>query len=281
MEIANEGIFSNFFTKVMGRKEKADTMHHGSGKPMTFNDMANTSDPRPHNYRELSNKLKEMYPTECEKEFKLRKDYLKEIMRVIPKLNKEFAKYCVETKDYFEIDRKMLNGIINEDDDYYPLYMDAVLPNSFPETADMSWYSPNDFIVPICGLNIYDLDNIAPKLNSQVTLDTSSYRDNDLRIIFWDIMKRVESFIDKNLSNSQCYGGIYFSGDYEGGVYHIIIVPSDQMIDLAMRVTSEPEEKEGLKLLKDYKKNMKTEASKRIGWGSEVPKELKALLGVK
>ena len=269
MEIANEGIFSNFFTKFKGRKEKADETH-GSGKPMTFNEMANTSEPKSHNYEGLSTAIQEMYPSECEKEFKLRKAYLKEIMRVIPKVNKEFGKYGVITKDIFERNRQILNGVRNEFDYYNYLYLDTAIPSEFPESKDMDWYYPEGFIAPVCTYSLFDIQDIKPDIS-----------DDEFLALWNEVMTRLESFLAKSLSDSQCYGGLCWDGDNDGGNYNVIIVPSDQMIDLAMRVTSDPVEKKGLNLLKEYKKYMKKEASKYIGRGSEVSKEAKDILGVK
>lgn len=269
MEIANEGIFSNFFTKFKSRKEKADETH-GSGKPMTFGEMANTFESKPHNYEALSTAIQEKYPDECEKEFKLRKAYLKEIMRVIPKLNKEFEKYGVKTKDIFERNRQILNGVRNEDDDYYYLYLDTAIPSEFPESKDMDWYYPYGFVAPLCSYDMFDIQDIKPDLSRDEYWD-----------LWTEVMNKMESFMAKNLSNSQFYGGINWDGDNDSGNYNIIIVPSDQMIDLAMRVTSDPIEKKGINLLKEYKTYMKKDASKRIGWGSEVSKEVKDILGVK
>ena len=264
---ATEGV-KEFFGKLFNKKPKPNP-YNNTYKPEEY-----------HHYTDLSDKIKEMYPKEWEKERNLRKSYMKELIKLAAKVDKEFGKYYVGTYTETKILKALYNGKYDPESDeylnswyvnYYSdiAFLDDPLPDKFPKTGNDVYYSPTSFSAPICSLDLMDL--VDCNRDNHLGID-----DKTLYDAYGLIATDMETFIARNLKDYACCGCVSYTGDNDGGSIEIDIIPSDQMLDLAFKVTTDPEEKKGILAFKEYRKYVKNKNSETAKKEYITPKDLSA-----
>lgn len=182
----------------------------------------------------VSDKLKELYSDDCEKEFKYRTKMLNDLINVLTEANRKFGKIPgFKFKDYITNLKEFIKDPKIESYDYEYDILSSVLPHYGPKTDVYDW-ATYGFAIYLYATDIRDWAESQDRvINCRNPEECREYHNTIKEIdkFLYSKMKKYSDIIEPDATGNF----VTDYGDWDNGIGVFQIKPTEKILNLASR----------------------------------------------